>query len=129
LQIIADIPGWKIIGGAVATVYFKALIGEIAKDHWKEYGPKIKEVPAALQAKFVRLANALKRESDNEWPVSIGLTEPVFCMHDRSDRVSLHDLSPEELARNLFIFRTARSPSLSGYLGSMLFKNKNTRFQ
>ncbi|QSB03214.1 hypothetical protein JWZ98_09920 [Methylomonas sp. EFPC1] len=57
-----------------------------------------------MQAKFLQLVHALQKEQANGQDVSIGLIEPTFDFHSRRDRVYLTDLSPEEVARHIYIF-------------------------
>jgi len=104
VQILASVDGWKLIGVSILSIYGSGIVSEAGKDTWKAIAPKIKTAPAALQAKFLQLVHSLQKEQANGQDVSIGLIEPTFDSHGRRDRVYIKDLSPEELARHLYIF-------------------------
>lgn len=110
VQILASVEGWKIIGGTILSIYGSGIVSEAGKDTWRAISPRIKAAPAALQEKFHRLVRALQTEQANGQDVSIGLIEPTFDGRGRRDRVYLTDLSPEEVARHLYIFAHCVQP-------------------
>lgn len=110
VQILATVDGWKLIAATVLSIYGTGIISEAGKDTWRAISPRVKAAPAALQQKLLQLVHALQKEQTNGQDVSIGLIEPTFDFHGRQDRVYLTDLSPEEVARHIYIFSHCVQP-------------------
>jgi len=112
VQILANLEGWQRIGAEVLLLYGAGLIREATKDHWRALAPRLRAAPAALRDKFLRLVDELEKakKAKQDFKLSIGLIEPSFDPKQRTDRVFLMDLSPEELARHLYIFSHCAKP-------------------
>lgn len=110
VQILASIEGWKLIGFTVISIYGTGIISEAGKDTWRTLAPRLKKAPAALRDRFLKLVDALTAEQQRDQSVSIGLIEPTFDFFGRRDRIYLTDLSPEEVARHLYIFAQCAAP-------------------
>jgi hypothetical protein len=104
VQVLADIEGWKLIGTTVLSIYCTGIVSEAGKDTWRALAPRLKAAPVALKERFLKLVDALAAEQQRGQDVSIGLIEPTFDGNGRRDRIYLTDLSPEEVARHIFIF-------------------------
>lgn len=110
VQILASIDGWKLIVATVLSIYGTGIVSEAGKDTWRALAPRLKVAPAALRDKFMKLVDALTAEQQRGQDVSIGLIEPTFDSNGRRDRVYLTDLSPEEVARHIYIFAHCAAP-------------------
>ena len=118
VQILANIEGWKLIGTAILSIYGTGIVSEAGKDTWKKFAPRLLSAPTAIKDKYLKLVQALRSEQNRGQDVSIGLIEPTFDGHGRRDRIYILDLSPEEVARHLYIFSNC-APVVAEWLTSV----------
>lgn len=113
VQILADVPTWAMLGTA-ATYFLRGFLSEAGKRAFRLIAPPEKAMSEVdvdkLKSLIEDLQKDLKKEQELGQDVSIGLLEPSFCLSDRGDRVFLTDLSPEAVAKCLYIFSHCAGP-------------------